>query len=145
MSSYYTPSIEEFHIGFEYESEEDPIQGKWEKQKVNDYRDLINCMNYYGKDSDVDTRVKYLDQKNIESFNFEFLGKGVVDWYSIKKETTPGSRHKITEYKLSHNSNTNEIIIEAYFDKQSEGVVFEGFIINKSELKRLLKQLNIDE
>jgi len=34
MSSYYKPSIEDFHVCFEYESEEDPIQGKWGKQSV---------------------------------------------------------------------------------------------------------------
>jgi len=134
MSSYYKPSIEDFHVGFEYESEEDPIQGKWEKQKVNDYRDLINCMNYYGRDSDVDTRVKYLDREDIEELGFETEDNGVC--YDKLKSFNLYGLHSwewdkgvSNQYKIFFNSS----------------LLFNGIIKNKSELKILLKQLNINE
>src|SRR5690606_33110283 len=89
-SDYYTPKIEEFYVGFEYESFEIPVSPssafenkspEWVKRKVAD----INNSEYKGRalyhvsinnryEEDVDwnknIRVKYLDREDFESLNF---------------------------------------------------------------------------
>jgi hypothetical protein len=89
-------------------------------------------------------RVKYLDQEDIESLGFKYTSKTVGLWF--KKEgffDTPGGRHRLTKYELIYFPNNNELHIEGFLGNDSEGKLFEGIIKNKSELKKLLKQLNI--
>jgi hypothetical protein len=134
-NKYYTPEIEEFHVGFEYESEEDPRIPTWEKQKVETYRDLANCMEYYGNDADVETRVKHLDREDIESLGFIL---NVVDC---------GEDTQYNELGIRRNKEGG--YFGTFFLDDTHGEyniqIFESFyrIKNKSELKRLLKQLGI--
>jgi hypothetical protein len=143
MNKYYTPSIEEFHIGFEYESEEDPIQGKWEKQKVNDYRDLINCMNYYGRDSDVDTRVKYLDREDLfDVFTNSIITINKDDFIELQLV-----KNDEIYYKISYEILNQSLSIDKYWlsklseEKYESRTIFEGLIKNKSQLIILKTQL----
>ena len=82
---YYTPEIEEFHVGFEYEqkpsftdgtvkTQEDFDREKWKKRifKVG-YGPYINRA-LYGRNRDkgiCGIRVKYLDREDIESLGFK--------------------------------------------------------------------------
>ena len=129
MKKYYTPEIEDFHVGFEYQSEEDPYNSIWENQKIETYRDLANAMEYYGNDADVDVRVKHLDREDIESLGFEEdLGQ---EHYSIEfeeNEIRMESLHPDGLYRI-------EI-------KEPRQLMFFT-IKNKSELKKILKQIGI--
>lgn len=119
MNKYYTPEIEEFHVGFEYY-----LKGENNKRILS-----TNCT--------VDTelsRVKYLDKEDIESLGFE--GQKANSVYFKKNG-----------YRLVHWLDKPvriTTILKLYSDGDEE-VIFKGIIRNKSELKRLLKQLNINE
>ena len=94
-NKYYTPAIDEFYVGFEYEVAEiksaDLITGEQEHKiwvhKFYDQGDLIDLYYNYKPDFDSVTfdktklRVKYLDQKDIESLGFKFTGKSIDIWF----------------------------------------------------------------
>ena len=124
MSKYYTPSIEEFHVGFECETEHTNNNGVkfgWEKTTLQRPFASFNTM---------EIRVKYLDLEDIESFGFhkkagwEFVMPGPVQNYTL---------HYFEDYRHNHP-------IHVFI---GESMVFNGKIKNKSELKVLLNQLNI--
>jgi len=80
-------------------------------------------------------RIKYLNQEDIESLGFK---KGL-------KVTEKTQSYYLDEYKLFHNEENNRVRIGIIDMNQILGhkEYFDGFIKNKSELKKLLKQLNI--
>lgn len=131
MSKYYTPEIEEFHVGFEYERCDDGYD--WIKDSYPRAAEHIKLKNFLSY-----TRVKYLDREDIESEAWEYKkDRGMSENNGImfikpQKEFAQGF------YKLRYWMNTNRISIEAV-----QGTVFSGTIKNKSELKKLLKQLEI--
>jgi hypothetical protein len=135
-NKYYTPAIEEFHVGFEYEQSSIKMVApkKWSKEIFylnNGHIDIVK----YG-DLDKNTRVKYLDKEDIESLGF--IGQEANTVY-FKKD----------KYRLVHWLASNEIgrdisIYESYDGgTQEEALVRKVIIKNKSELKKLLKQLGI--
>lgn len=131
QDKYYTPEIEEFHVGFEYESHEDPrVDDGWMEQQVSELS-LKNIYQYYFNDSDTDIRVKYLDQEDIESLEWKrswndcgWIGYDLKDFYM-----------KVTD-RLEVSIYDNHIV--------GGSIMFKGNIQNKSELKKLMKQLNIE-
>ena len=120
---YYTPSIEEFHVGFEYESTTSPTKEDWYKAVINNVDDLYDVFSYSN------ARVKHLDKEDIESLGFEYQG----DFDSWE-------RYSSEKYLIatSGNDTDNFITIET-----QGNTLFIGTIKNKSELKVLLKQLGI--
>lgn len=136
---YYTPDIEEFHVGFEFEM--DDTWGGWKKLILTEK--LLKSPSvglgsgnerapYYWK-----TRVKYLDEKDIESFGFDCVSnRGMAENYgglfvvasNVFKQMDIELRCWYTNHRvnISHNR-----------------TIFDGTIKNKSELKKLLTQLNI--
>jgi len=125
-NKYYTPELNEFYVGFEYESfnEEYKI---WEKKVFpNDYictesedsPDLVEL--FYS--SLKDTRVKYLNREDIKDLGFSHYKMNIFK----KSDITI----------LHQNNNRLEIFNES-------DTLFSGRIKNKSELKKLLKQLGI--
>lgn len=82
-SKYYTPQIEEFHVGFEFEFS--GLDNNWNKQPFTSQKVLREESEYFGlytlswvkkifnnKDMPIENymRVKYLDSVDIESFEF---------------------------------------------------------------------------
>ncbi len=125
---YYTPEIEEFHIGFEYE-----ITTGYEWVKKPFTHEDFNTFLYQHLDNAVkqeQVRVKYLDKEDIESLGFTYFDN-TAQYMLINN-----SRLRIIPYD---NPLTGRFKIVHYDD----AVLFHGFIKNKSELKVLLKQLNI--
>jgi hypothetical protein len=122
---YYTPKLEEFHIGFEYEwrnSEDD----SWKKENspteitAKGYNDQIDGL-----------RVKYLDKEDVESAGFREEKNNIFkfkDKYKRKWQLNllMPDRGRIL---LSNDCK--------YF--------MDIDIKNKSEFKVILKQLNINE
>ena len=147
---YYTPTIEEFHVGFEYEhlsSNLPDINDKFFKPRIYDYsmasllweRKVIDKEGNLIKElvpailtviESEQCRVKYLDQFDIESLVWSF---GTNDYvFPENKNVTYG------QYKLLFNNSELEII-------HLSGTVFRGIIKNKSQLKFIMKCLGILE
>jgi hypothetical protein len=119
---YYTPEIEEFHIGFEYEVDWGPF--KWKKAIYQDYMTADSMCD--------DVRVKYLDKEDIESLGF------IEDPDFTYLHTFKRVRNNISIY--TRNWGVFSIVNE---DRMKNNIVFTGTIKNKSELKKLMKQLGI--
>jgi hypothetical protein len=143
MSKYYTPSIEEFHVGFEYESHQDPrTDDGWEKSILGrqDFKYVMR------EDNDVDYRVKYLDREDIESLGWEIDktrldGETQLKFYKDNKCLYyRKENHEIGIFTIDPSKND-------YYSRYNVDPTRVHIIIikNKSELKKLLKQLGIDE
>lgn len=143
MSKYYTPSIEEFHVGFEYEYSGN--KGKeWDADSIEnlyDFEDLIDDIRYG------DIRVKYLDKEDIESLGFVLLKAACSDlfFYEFELKTRWNYNLKFYNYIIPETELVPEQEIYSIVVKREDLTVFHGKIKNKSELKRLLKQLGINE
>ena len=83
MNKYYTPSIEEFHVGFECEIK---IGDHWKNIKaIEDIEEML----IYGIPKPNNSRVKYLDKDDIESLGWEltpqYNDKHRKYWWEIGK------------------------------------------------------------
>jgi len=140
-NKYYTPEIEEFHVGFECE-----IQSSWGMQK-GIYPSILREDTLTGfqlqKIGETETlkkvisgiRVKYLDKKDIESLGFSYY------------KTHPGMEQMEFdkgEYELTYDPNfKGKQWLRINLEGEGDVTLFSGSIKNLSELKILLKQLNI--
>ena len=140
-AKYYTPEIEEFHVGFEYEFKHPDIGGlpgfgwlKYNNPQFNpEYEDY--CLAKLGRDS---FRVKCLDKEDIEECGWKASGTE-SDLYSINWIENPTER-KNAIWLRQFSENRIQIIDSRNTRHIS---LFYGAIKNKSELKRLMKQLGI--
>lgn len=138
-SKYYTPRIEEFHVGFEFEEEfHAPNWNKlikppkdlyeWVHLKLDTSHSISRITSKIKKSK---VRVKYLDQEDIESLGFKFmLDAGVEIWFEEQKEI----------YSL-YLRNRGSVKITKKIEEDFIISLFEGKIKNKSELKKILKQI----
>jgi hypothetical protein len=123
-SNYYTPNIEEFHVGFEYEAlhskdwylAEAPYG--WINKEVN----LVNnnLVLFYSAIDKGWIRVKHLDREDIESLEID--DSVHIEFYEFVSENEPN------------------IIIKP---KSIYNPFFKGKIKNKSELKKILKMIGV--
>lgn len=137
---YYTPTLDEFFIGFEYEGYRDEFCPDHNKEWIdltfgrwtspNSHKKLLELI------ENNKVRVKYLDKSDIESLGF------------IEDKTNSEPNRLNLEF-ISNECiygvvlyNITQIIIYKYNKK--EEILFQGIIKNKSELIKLLKQLNIN-
>lgn len=130
---YYTPEIEEFHVGFKYQS----LRGSkksWENFYIESACTLYLIMEAIDKKllSLEDFRVKYLDDKDIQS----------LGWIN-------GSNYGLSAFVLNYGDKNNEF--QMYFHDDNlimiynfSGIIFSGKIKNKSEFKKLMQQLEIN-
>ena len=144
MSKYYQPEIEEFHVGFEYEYEDINEGGA----STSFYKTVLGSNEGYIIDQmfcnehDMEFRVKYLDRKDIEDLlkRPQLKGNDVeLNFQYIAEDNSFYDFDYDTEYK--------ELTVEI-FKPNGDGThncytLFKGIIKNKSEFKKLLKQLNI--
>jgi hypothetical protein len=142
-NKYYTPQDKEFQIGFEYEYSY--RQTSWCNHTINTKADLTLCIE---ENEENLIRVKYLSQKDIESFGFVYNGKTIDNWYTlIVNHTRVMSNYVNRSISLQHDFRTNQgVIIKGYeFEDKSgeEEILYRGSCKNKSEFKKLLIQLNI--
>ena len=155
---YYTPSIEEFHVGFEYEYrnhdgtvKNNTVLNYWNKSTISDLNELSYVER--GLQTPNNTRVKYLDKDDIESLGFthdpnedqeetpcQFDIHGYSSGYILDHQDTELK----TAYIMYHFPD-NFVIIESIVNCGSgkENMLFRGTIKNKSELEQVLKMLNI--
>lgn len=152
MEKYYTPTLEEFHIGFEFEQKAGFGDGtvktteqyeiaEWIKRvfSTNEAPYLERTMT--GRNSVLHppaVRVKYLDQEDIESlgWNRTSLKQRFHFNQDLKNLTFP---HYVLEF-------FQDDIIEIFklnYEGGKRYVQFFGTLKNKSELKRLMQQIGI--
>jgi len=134
-SKYYTPTIEEFHVGFKFQvlsqdgnrtEDED-----WNNQFLGyetiydfneeSWRENIECYLVLNA-----IRVKLLDREDIESLGFTYLHETSFLFN--------------TRFHLTSNETYINISDNLY---NGTRVIFDGIIKNKSELQKLLIQLGI--
>lgn len=140
QSKYYVPDITEFHVGFEFEIED---HAHWRK---GDFHEL----DLYKRFDDYYLRVKYLDKEDIESLGFNDgssykLDNHIKPKYSFFKITDNDIIYVIQVYwDMLRDERENLVrIFKGKLHKYPYTEIFRGDIKNKSELKKLLKQLNI--
>lgn len=158
MEKYYTPEVEEFHVGFEFEVDYNPedeselAEGceRWDKEEFPESEHMYNVRKLLRETS---VRVKYLDQEDIESLGFEedieskegyptnteglYFGKVLLPVVSptkirffIKFHVESQSAHLMCDEERPHSG--------------CQYQVFAGTIKNKSELKKVLKQIGYE-
>lgn len=156
-NKYYTPSIEEFHVGFEYEmkatfgdgtvkTKEQYDNAEWIKQEytLRSFPYVDRTMT--GKNSESlpsAIRVKYLDKADIEELGFKHIGGKLLSDVLQEFKWFNG-RYWVY---LTYTKFTNRCVLTIKTSVEDESVktlvVHSIGIKNKSELKRLLKQLGI--
>ena len=134
---YYTPEIEEFFVGFEYERRHELINHNKEWFSGEQIHIKSNLSYIESEITNNRIRVKHLSKECIEELGFtEYNGvykKGnycldVLQKYNCIQYEGPEYPVMIFSYKIALDYNC----------------IFQGTIKNKSELKKLLKQLNIN-
>ena len=155
-NKYYTPDITEFHIGFEYEAEDlhDNLKDRCWRKQVAEWCDLdviSDDWEHEYENFSSNYRVKYLDKEDIEDCNWRYYGSSTTEGMMYMETFLYGKESR--KYALNidwvnsqeglmisiniHNSNCNSCLCN------NSNIIFIGKIKNKSELKRLIKQLNI--
>ena len=162
-NKYYTPDIEEFHVGFEYE---EFYKETWRSVLYSGMGTTL--YNFYSGNESI--RVKYLDQEDIESLGFEAkdrngygsaedhflleekeygvgIKKGILSIHL--KDHMGGNYGKGSEYILINPipESNYQLYSMQYFGDSSFKIstLFKGTIKNKSELKRVLKTIGYDK
>lgn len=153
-NKYYTPEIEEFYYGFEFEQlyihdlddQGEHHETEWRKEILNSDIDI----KYIKKKLEYDEfRVKILDKKDIES-----LGFTLIETFSspyTKKElytfilTKERGFNTSISYYLTINDNDITIKTVSYSSYGTFKYQMNFVIKNKSELQKLLKMIGIDE
>ena len=140
---YYSPKIEEFYVGFEYELlEKIPMKDKYWGMKLiksvfteKIWKSIGANVDFFTDLDNSKVRVKYLDSSDIESLGFKLK---VENKYGI---TFANRLYSIVYSKMK--SNHLEIFLIQPYVNEYDGLKFSGVIKNKSELKKLLIQLEI--
>ena len=134
---YYTPQIEEFYVGFEYEYLS--IEDKWIKDKFNSIKPQDEeqmpfiLIERTLKKCSTDLRVKYLDKEDIEECKFKYISSlfySKEDFFKINDR-----------YELYYNYNKYNCKIDD--TDNNDSILFDGTIKNKSELIKILQMVNI--
>lgn len=123
INKYYTPEIEEFHIGFEYEWKCDGTQTDWTKSICTT---LMNPLDIDCRRTN-NYRVKYLDEQDIKSLGFK------EDTYNGVKCFT---KNNCQIFFFGDNVTSIDL-----FAGEFRNQYFRGLVKNKSELKKILNQI----
>ena len=147
-AKYYTPAIEEFHIGFEIETLD--LYGNWVKETCNWGSLDCACDDHEHNVDDFknEYRVKYLDSDDITDLVFAQVY--VPNCNSEDDDIQYGFELEVSEscYILLHFmgdkvSIVKQDIYDSVTSNWTAEHLFLGVINNKSELKQLLKQFEI--
>lgn len=170
-NKYYTPDLEEFCVGFEYETklflgpvEYDPITGKiinepeheWGKTKWSEFSSLSNSMNYSEEANGKTTitipetiQVKHLDREDILEcgwmperilFEDDEGNDTYSDGFVLRK-------NKDQYYEIIPMEENVFFIQKKWYRNEVTQLcraLFYGTIKNKTELKKLMVQLQIN-
>lgn len=153
-NKYYQPEIEEFYVSFECEmkNSSDPIHFDWEKCIFkNDFSNELNedyCFEYLYNDlKDGNIRVKHLDREDIESLGWEY--SVLAKRYFLKSvgldddEINSGKGIWLFHTGIIESEIPDRwVIVDCRYALHQ--IRFDGNLKNKSELRKLMQQLNIN-
>ena len=132
MNNYYIPDVGEFCIGFEYEIA--IIDNYWnlsgfKKETVDqnfDFNTLIEYPKLY--------KVKYLDKEDLLNLGFKLISEDGYQSFQYSEDDILYLQYfeDGKGWYLSYSENESQF-------------AFVGWIKNKSELKKLMKQMNLYE
>jgi hypothetical protein len=154
-SKYYTPEIEEFCIGFEYEVLEKAVPYDPNVMYLIPPLEIDTWFKFTFPDPYVgwnapkilqrEVRVKYLDKEDIESLGFTDKDLNVPTKFSFYKKADNNIVYEIKTYwDMDGTKRENLIrIFKGTLHNYPYTEIFRGNIKNKSELIKLLKQLEI--
>ena len=137
-SKYYTPEIEEFHVGFECE-----FLGEGRTDWISVVIDWanMNFISFYENAVKGKYRVKYLDREDIEGLGWRNVTEDDLGVYAHKEIIWRSDKSKAG---LIYVPKTNWLCVtKTDLLNKSGGTVFAGVVKNKSELKKLMKMLGI--
>lgn len=160
LDKYYCPDKEEFFIGFEYEEFHDPIRYKiinnqlnnWNKKVFNldthlyynTYNGLNQIVSFFDCDIKDKFRVKYLDCEDI--IDLGWREKHRKYYYIELPASYPYYLYAILDFRWGYEDISIDVVrSHEYRNEDDQERIFRGVIKNKSELKKLLKQLKINE
>ena len=149
-TKYYTPKIEEFHVGFEFEYLN--LKNQWIKSDdfsdtfLNDDIDTVSEVGRHLDNSEI--RVKLLDREDIESLGWGNLATNAFGYttYSIFEKLSFGDVISTLSTYIVDDTLTFLIRKTIELNKPSRTIdnnTFCGTIKNKSELQKLMNQLGI--
>ena len=131
-SAYYTPTIDEFHNGFEYEIFED-----WDVQPEKNWHKQI-----FGKDGDNPEHIGYVYQNNLDRVRVKHIDK--EDCLSLGLELKIWDNGSGYFKKWNYTIGIYGIDLFCTVSQNDYGnniMRFSGDLKNKSELKRILQQV----
>jgi hypothetical protein len=141
MDKYYTPSLDEFYVGFEYEV----VLPQW---YIQEFRNTI-----VGTNEDLDAInnciklnrifVKYLDKEDIEELGFTCIDDKTRTMHGF---TYSFETHlpKFIGSLINVNFETSKLMIwYGHENNYFANKVFYGTVKNKSELKKILLMIGI--
>lgn len=148
-NKYYTPDISEFHVGFEYELYtytdrsmdwvDTVFEGICAKKSNGTYKFSVEELEELIKNEDI--KVKFLDQEDIESLGFAAVGSRYTKLLPVEEDSKINRRELWIDVLGENTYKIYEFNHEGF--SGGEEVLFKGTIKNKSEFKRILKQLGI--
>lgn len=146
---YYQPSIEEFHIGFEYQFRS-VIQDGWQDAVIKDGTQIDDIHHKNPDGSSVyQLQTKYLNPADIEELGFTIhmdrLKENISPFlYATKTDYPLWKENKLWMVPMSngHLVTINQNLVDPIGEKR-DARLFIGTIKNKRELKKLLSQLGI--
>ena len=168
MNKHYTPEIEEFHKGFEFEFRSRERNGmmsyihnkfiyydKWEKKIFREHMTVEAYLKEYSEPPstihdvgqyirDGAARVKHLDREDIKSLGFEQSGLS-SDIYILNRKVDIGNRGIMRGIGINFREGSTHILLFFFEeDKIPAGTnLFVGALKNKSELINQLKRCGI--
>ena len=142
-TKYYTPDIEEVHIGFRLEEKQDSLYAerrKWIVREIK-YPHDIQRVSVALKQPLMDgkhVRVKYLDRADIEELGWEYKDKMLArEVHIFNKTAAVGEVRMEFTYK-------NGLSIQYFNDHFGNyRYMFMGNVKNYNELKKIMKMLGI--
>jgi len=136
-NNYYTPTIEEFHVGFEYERLlHDIFIGL-----ICDTNDIETIEVLLGENPG-EIRVKYLDKVDFAELGFIHKEDQGMSENGGFIYTIPDPHFQKADIMVRYWVSTGSYRLRI---DRINGCIFDGTIKNKSELKRLIKQLGIEQ
>lgn len=145
-SSYYTPDISEFYVGFEYvhhmkPQPENNYDGVYNTRVFNTTHLALVYNRIVAKEglSIDEILIKYLDKQDIESLGFIDLGSM---WF-FKQDCLTVNGENFLNCKIRMWTNNQLDIYADYKDNDELQLIFRGVIKNKSELVKVLKMIGV--
>lgn len=133
MDKYYTPTIEEFHVGFEFEhnfKNHPIIKDGWDKDIITG-ETRLKCIADYIAEKRV--RVKHLSREDIEAEGWEIYSQSNVNHFTFRLPKNPDLQLHVNFGAPSKISFSTRDGLES----------MKFSIRNISEFRKLLTQLNI--